>query len=113
MRAAKCPRYLVLHVGRPRECLRRVTVRAGGLRRAYSHHGPLEPRMSVYTAVIERCPDTGLLVGNVPGFPGAHSQGGTFEGAESQLGGSDRDAARGGQASSARVRRDTIRRVSC
>jgi predicted RNase H-like HicB family nuclease len=25
-------------------------------------------------AVIERCPDTGLLVGYVPGFPGAHSQ---------------------------------------
>ena len=29
----------------------------------------------IYTAVIERCPDTGLLVGYVPGFPGAHSQG--------------------------------------
>ena len=28
-----------------------------------------------YTAVIERCPETGLLVGYVPGFPGAHSQG--------------------------------------
>ncbi|MEX2306544.1 MAG: type II toxin-antitoxin system HicB family antitoxin [Pirellulales bacterium] len=28
-----------------------------------------------YIAVIERCPDTGLLVGYVPGFPGAHSQG--------------------------------------
>jgi predicted RNase H-like HicB family nuclease len=27
-----------------------------------------------YTAVIERCPDTGVLVGYVPGFPGAHSQ---------------------------------------
>ncbi len=31
--------------------------------------------MSVYTAVVERCPDTGLYVGYVPGFPGAHSQG--------------------------------------
>jgi len=28
-----------------------------------------------YTAVIERCPDTGLFVGYIPGFPGAHSQG--------------------------------------
>ena len=31
--------------------------------------------MRTFTAVIERCPDTGLLVGYVPGFPGAHSQG--------------------------------------
>lgn len=31
--------------------------------------------MRGYTAVIERCPDTGLFVGYVPGFPGAHSQG--------------------------------------
>lgn len=31
--------------------------------------------MRVFTAVIERCPDTGLYVGFVPGFPGAHSQG--------------------------------------
>ncbi|MGA7616374.1 MAG: type II toxin-antitoxin system HicB family antitoxin [Thermoanaerobaculia bacterium] len=30
--------------------------------------------MKVYTAVVERCPDTGLYVGFVPGFPGAHSQ---------------------------------------
>ncbi len=32
-----------------------------------------------YTAVIERCPDTGLFVGYVPGFPGAHSQGETLD----------------------------------
>jgi predicted RNase H-like HicB family nuclease len=31
--------------------------------------------MKAYTAVIERCPDTGLYVGFVPGFAGAHSQG--------------------------------------
>ena len=31
--------------------------------------------MRVFTAVIERCPDTGLYVGHIPGFPGAHSQG--------------------------------------
>jgi predicted RNase H-like HicB family nuclease len=30
--------------------------------------------MKTYTAVIEKCPDTGLYVGYVPGFPGAHSQ---------------------------------------
>ena len=35
--------------------------------------------MRSYTAVVERCPDTGLYVGYVPGFPGAHSQGGTLE----------------------------------
>jgi predicted RNase H-like HicB family nuclease len=31
--------------------------------------------MRTFTAVIEKCPDTGLYVGFVPGFPGAHSQG--------------------------------------
>ncbi len=31
--------------------------------------------MKTYTAVIERCTDTGLYVGYVPGFSGAHSQG--------------------------------------
>jgi predicted RNase H-like HicB family nuclease len=31
--------------------------------------------MRSFTAVIEKCPDTGFLVGFVPGFPGAHSQG--------------------------------------
>ena len=32
-----------------------------------------------FTAVIERCPETGLLVGYVPGFAGAHSQGETLD----------------------------------
>lgn len=31
--------------------------------------------MRNYTAVVEHCPETGLFVGYVPGFPGAHSQG--------------------------------------
>jgi predicted RNase H-like HicB family nuclease len=31
--------------------------------------------MQTFTAIMERCPDTGLFVGYVPGFPGAHSQG--------------------------------------
>ena len=35
--------------------------------------------MRLLTAVIERCPDTELYVGYVPGFPGAHSQGSTLD----------------------------------
>ena len=35
--------------------------------------------MRVFTAVVERCPDTKLYVGYVPGFPGAHSQGETLD----------------------------------
>lgn len=30
--------------------------------------------MRTFTAVVERDPDTGLLVGYVPGWPGAHTQ---------------------------------------
>jgi len=30
--------------------------------------------MKTFTAVVEKCQDTGLYVGYVPGFPGAHSQ---------------------------------------
>ena len=37
----------------------------------------METDMRTFTAVIERCQDTGLFVGYVPGFPGAHSQGET------------------------------------
>jgi predicted RNase H-like HicB family nuclease len=35
--------------------------------------------MRTFTAIVERCPDTGLYVGYVPGFPGAHSQGATLD----------------------------------
>jgi predicted RNase H-like HicB family nuclease len=35
--------------------------------------------MKTYTAIIERCPDTGLYVGCVPGFRGAHSQAETLD----------------------------------
>ena len=35
--------------------------------------------MRNYTAIIEKCPDTGLFVGYIPGFPGAHTQGATLE----------------------------------
>ncbi len=30
--------------------------------------------MHTCTAIVERCPATGLYVGYVPGFPGAHGQ---------------------------------------
>jgi predicted RNase H-like HicB family nuclease len=35
--------------------------------------------MHCYTVVVERCAQTGLFVGHVPGFAGAHSQGDTLE----------------------------------
>ncbi|RUM41543.1 MAG: type II toxin-antitoxin system HicB family antitoxin [Desulfurobacterium sp.] len=35
--------------------------------------------MKTFSAVIERCPETGLYVGYIPGIPGAHSQGETIE----------------------------------
>ena len=35
--------------------------------------------MRMFQAVVERCPDTGIYVGYVPGFPGAHSQGETLD----------------------------------
>ena len=35
--------------------------------------------MKTYTAVVERDAETGLFVGYVPGFPGAHSQGATLD----------------------------------
>ncbi|MCU0635978.1 MAG: type II toxin-antitoxin system HicB family antitoxin [Gemmatimonadaceae bacterium] len=35
--------------------------------------------MRTYTAVVERDTATGLYVGHVPGFPGAHSQAATLD----------------------------------
>ena len=35
--------------------------------------------MKTFSAVIERDPETGLFVGFVPGFRGAHSQGATLD----------------------------------
>jgi predicted RNase H-like HicB family nuclease len=35
--------------------------------------------VKTFTVVIERCPETSLYVGYVPGFPGAHSQGETLD----------------------------------
>ncbi len=41
--------------------------------------------MRIFTAVIERCPDTKLYVGYVPGMPRAHSQGETLDELNSNL----------------------------
>jgi len=41
--------------------------------------------MHQYTTVIERCPETKLYVGYIPGFPGAHSQGKTLDELQAKL----------------------------
>lgn len=35
--------------------------------------------MKTYTAVVEKCPDTGLYIGYVPGFVGARTQAQTLD----------------------------------
>ncbi len=35
--------------------------------------------MRTFTAVVEKCPNTGLYVGYVPCFPGAHTQAETLD----------------------------------
>jgi predicted RNase H-like HicB family nuclease len=35
--------------------------------------------MQTFTAIVERDPETGLFVGYVPGFAGAHSQGASLD----------------------------------
>ncbi len=41
--------------------------------------------MKKFTAIIEKCSDTGLYVGYVPGFPGAHTQAETLDELHSNL----------------------------
>jgi predicted RNase H-like HicB family nuclease len=41
--------------------------------------------MRTFNIVVERDPDTGLYVGYVPGWPGAHSQGETLDELRSNL----------------------------
>lgn len=41
--------------------------------------------MQTFTAVIEKDSDTGLYVGFVPGFPGAHSQGADLDELQTNL----------------------------
>lgn len=35
--------------------------------------------MHVFTAIIEKCSDTGYYIGYVPNFPGAHTQAETLD----------------------------------
>ena len=35
--------------------------------------------MRTFNVIVERDPETGLFVGSVPGWPGAHSQGATLD----------------------------------
>jgi len=41
--------------------------------------------MRSYTAVVERDTETGILVGHIPGFRGAHSQGNNMEELQANL----------------------------
>jgi predicted RNase H-like HicB family nuclease len=41
--------------------------------------------MHTFNVVVERDPDTGILVGYVPGWPGAHSQGNSLDELHSNL----------------------------
>jgi predicted RNase H-like HicB family nuclease len=41
--------------------------------------------MRTFTAVVEKDPDTGLYVGFVPGFPGAHTQAETLDELQTNL----------------------------
>ena len=47
------------------KCLHLILIQRGGSKAII---------MKTFTAIIEKCRDTGLYVGYVPGFPGAHSQ---------------------------------------
>lgn len=41
--------------------------------------------MRTFTAVVERDPQSGIYVGYIPGFPGAHTQGATPEELQANL----------------------------
>ena len=41
--------------------------------------------MRTFNVIVERDPDTNLLVGSLPGSPGAHSQGATYDELEKNL----------------------------
>ena len=41
--------------------------------------------LKTYTAIIEKCPDTGLYIGYIPGIKGAHTQAETLEELQSNL----------------------------
>jgi predicted RNase H-like HicB family nuclease len=39
----------------------------------------------IFNGIVERDPETGVFVGSVPGWPGAHSQGTTLDELETNL----------------------------
>ena len=41
--------------------------------------------MRTFNVIVERDPETGVLIGSVPGWPGAHSQGDTMDDLERSL----------------------------
>lgn len=41
--------------------------------------------MRMFNVIVERDPDTGIFVGFVPGWPGAHTQGETLDELEKNL----------------------------
>lgn len=41
--------------------------------------------MRIFNVVVERDPDTGIYVGHVPGWPGAHTQGSSLDELQSDL----------------------------
>jgi predicted RNase H-like HicB family nuclease len=41
--------------------------------------------MRNFTAIVERDPETGLFIGSVPGWSGAHSQGATLDELQANL----------------------------
>ena len=41
--------------------------------------------MRTFTFIVERDPETGVLVGSVPGWPGAHTQANTLDELEDNL----------------------------
>ena len=47
--------------------------------------GSIFSPMHTYTAVVERDPETGVFVGYVPGWPGAHSQGTSLDELQNNL----------------------------
>ena len=58
--------------GHPR---RRASAQVGCVKRKSRKNGS----MKTFSAVAERCPDTALYVGYVPGFPGAYTQAETLD----------------------------------
>ena len=44
-----------------------------------------EASVRAYTAVVERDPDTGMYVGYIPGWPGAHTQGESLDELQANL----------------------------